>query len=316
MAIRHPARASSSHPRREPAPGGDGGIERHRGPRGAEDRFFAGRHAAAVRGHQALGEEPLARQVLGGEHPALSLHGRHLAPDLVQVDRRQRPLPFLKPAEPPEEPGRAEIGRPGGDAGGDAPVTGPVPPRAQVRDAREAELRLGVVHRKRARETDGRARTIPGALAQEQPKPGVGQRRRVAVETGVVLENQRGPRADRLQGAEQRHHLSLLAAERGQGQAGQAAEERRPVRGRLVLVDAPGDRHRQVGVGVGEAREDGAPAPVDPFRGGVARDDLGRGADGGDPVALDQDRGLVVDGLGDVAADHGGVVDERGHDSL
>jgi hypothetical protein len=47
---------------------------------------------------------------------------------------------------------------------------------------------------------------------------------------------------------------------------------------------------------------------------GVARDDLGRGTDGGDPVALDQDRSRVVDGLGDVAADHGGVVDERGHD--
>ena len=73
------------------------------------------------------------------------------------------------------------------------------------------------------------------------------------------------------------------------------------MRGQLVPVDAPGARHRQLGVGIREAREDGATAPVDPLRSRVARDDLGRGTNSSDQIALDQDRGLVVDGLGDVA---------------
>jgi len=64
-------------------------------------------------------------------------------------------------------------------------------------------------------------------------------------------------------------------------------------------------------VRVGEAGQDRAGAPIDALGLGIAREQLGRGPDGGDATALDDQRGAVVNRAGLVAGDDRRVVDER-----
>jgi hypothetical protein len=61
-------------------------------------------------------------------------------------------------------------------------------------------------------------------------------------------------------------------------------------------------------VDVGEARQDHLARAVDPLGGGIARQDVGAGADGGDAIRLDGDRGVVVDRVAIVDGGDRGIV--------
>jgi hypothetical protein len=114
--------------------------------------------------------------------------------------------------------------------------------------------------------------------------------------------------------AEQHHHALVLRAQRRRGQRGQAAGERRRVRGREVLVDAARQDTAEVGVRVGQAGQHRTAAAVDAFGRRVVRERFGRGADGGDAAAVDDQGGAVVDRAGVVGGDDRGVVnDGDGH---
>ena len=119
--------------------------------------------------------------------------------------------------------------------------------------------------------------------------------------------------AHRLQRAELRHGAPLVGRHVGQRDRRQAAREGRLVRRREILEHAARQGHGEMGVDVGEARHDELALAVDPLGLGVARQDLGVGADLGDAIALDGDGRVVEHAVLVVDGDDHGVVDDDGH---
>jgi len=216
----------------------------------------------------------------------------------------------LQLAQAVEQIGRAHVGRPGRQAGAETTVGLAVPPSVKLLDPLEAALRELRIELERARLADRRVRAVPRPLAQHQAQARVGERARIAVEPGALLQHQGGAAPDRFDRAQQRHDTLFVRAQRGQRQRRQAAGERRRMRGREVLVDPAGQDAREVRVRVRKAGKDCAPAAVDALGVRVARGQLGARAEFGDAAVAHGDRGVVEDRAALVRGDDRRVVDE------
>ena len=179
-------------------------------------------------------------------------------------------------------------------------------------------MRLQVPLAQRAVELEGRriadrgADPVVGALAQQEAQAGLGQRLGIVVDVVGILQHEGGAAAQRLERAQLRHHAALVGRHVGQRDGRQAAGEGRLVRRREILEHAARQGHGEMGVDVGEARHDHLARAVDPLGGGIARQDLGVWADRGDAIAVDRDRGVVVDRVAIVDGGDRGVVDDDG----
>ena len=227
---------------------GDGGAE------AAEDLLFLWRHAATMSRHQPVREKALARQIFRGRETALLRDRRHLAPDLVEVHRRDRPELGLELAQSAEKPGGAQVGRPGREPCLNAAAALAVPEGVEFSDAGQPGLRERRIDPEWAGLADRRVRAVPRALAQDQAKARVGERAGVASQPGALLEDERGPTPDRFERAEDGHDALLVRRELRERERRQAARERGRVRGREVFVDAPRQHAREMRVRVREAR--------------------------------------------------------------
>jgi hypothetical protein len=91
--------------------------------------------------------------------------------------------------------------------------------------------------------------------------------------------------------------LALGGIERGQRDLREPARKRLPVGRREVRVDAARQRHREMGVAVGEARQDRASPPAHALGRRVAGEQLVGRTDRGDAAAGNDDqRRAIVDG--------------------
>src|SRR5207237_2018655 len=96
---------------REATARGDRRVDGDSGARRPQDPLLLVGHAAAMRGNESFREQAGLGEILGRQDAALLLDGGHLAPDLIQVHRRDRVELGLELAEAGEKTGRAHIGR-------------------------------------------------------------------------------------------------------------------------------------------------------------------------------------------------------------
>src|SRR5687767_3186161 len=161
---------------------GDGGVHGDGHAGGTERALFLGGHAAAVRGHQTLGEKTLAREIVGRQQRVPLLHGGDLAPHLVQVHAGDDIELVLQLSQPAQERGRAHVGRPGGEADRHAAAVGAVPARVQRANALDGVIPEPRVLLERPRLPDRGVGPVPRALAEHQPQTGVDEPAGVALE--------------------------------------------------------------------------------------------------------------------------------------
>ena len=82
------------------------------------------------------------------------------------------------------------------------------------------------------------------------------------------------------------------------------------MRRRKILEYAPGQRHGQVGMDVGEARHDEFVRAVDPLCIRILREDSGAVADRRNSPAVDRDRRPVVNRIAVIDSGDGGIVND------
>ena len=96
-----------------------------------------------MRGNESFREQAGLGEILGRQDAALLLDGGHLAPDLIQVHRRDRVELGLELAEAGEKTGRAHIRRPRRQTGAHTTVSFALPARVEFGDACEAGVGEG-----------------------------------------------------------------------------------------------------------------------------------------------------------------------------
>jgi hypothetical protein len=300
-------------PRAQPTPRGDRRVERDRGTGAPEQPLLLRRHAAAVRRNQPVAEEPDIVEILGRQPAAHRPDGGDLAPELVQVHGSDAAQPVLQGAQLSKQRRRAHVGRPGGDTHRDAAVGGAVPSGVQLLDPAHAALGEARVDLEAALIANAAPGLVPGPLAQEEPKSGIGDRRGIALDVGAVLEHRRSPAPQRLECRQPAHGHPLVGREVRRREWRQPAGEGRFVGRREVLVDPFGDDQGEMRVDVRKARHHELAASVD--RLGVrepGQDRVGR-PDRGDPIALDRERGTVEDRVVGIDGDQRRVADHDRH---
>ena len=240
----------------------------------------------------------------------MRLDGCDLAPDLVEMDRGPGVELHLQRPQVAQQLGRAHVRRPGGDRDAQPALGLAVPFVERVFDQLEMLLAERAVELVRGGIADLGADPVEGADAQHEAHPRVGQGLRIVAGVGAVLEDQGRAAAQGFERAQLRHRLHLLRRHLRRRNRRQAAGEGRLVRRRQVLEHAARDSHGEMRVHVGEARHHHLVGAVDPLRAGVALHYVRRRTDGGDAVAVDGDRGVVVHRVIVVHGDDGGVMDD------
>ena len=190
----------------------DTGVEGDIGARLAEQPFLFPHHAAAVGADEAIVQEADVGEIFGRLAVAYLFDRGDLAPDLVEVDGRDRVELVLQGAQLAQQVGRAHVGRPGRNADGDAAVARAMPLRVQrfgPGDAVVAERRVDI---ERSGIADIALGLVPGFLAQQQAQSGVGDALRVILDVAAVFERRRRAAADRFQRGEPHHRDHFIPA--------------------------------------------------------------------------------------------------------
>ena len=276
--------------RAEAAARGNCGVEGDVDLRLAQQFLLRRLHAAAMGADDAVVEKAEIGEKLGRQAVAMSAHGRHLAPDLIEVDGDAGIELLLQRAQILQQLRRAHVGRPGRDGDAHAPVGLAVPVAMVPLDVLDVTLPQRAIELVGRGIADRGADAVVGALGQQEAHAGIGQSLRIMIDVVGILEHMRGAAAQRLEGTQQRKGTALVRSHVGQRDRRQAARERRLVRGRQVLEHAARQGHREMRVDVGEARHHEFAGAVDLLGRGILRQHVGARSDGGDAIALDGDR--------------------------